>query len=989
MNQIRIHLQDSEGLPVELKFDPLWYRQTYKFLDKDSDEALRDHYLRIGQDIGHQPSPFFMPGFVRKQLQRLRLPTDGDLRKRYMENCRFVDPHIYLPRTDVGFRSIKASSGHLDGSWYNFSAYVLRNLDHAGTRHSLYFDPSFLAAETGRITDAPLRDHLWASENIHLQTSALFDPVFYAAQSDEVASECQEPHLYLNALDHFRQEGMYRDLAPFADFDLDYYKRSNPDIETVLETDPSINSWVQHFMQIGLLEGRNPNKYFDASYYVEAQPDVLGEINRLGLTCPFEHFLKIGYQKGLKANRPLHTVEIPEIFGKSLYEKRCQVTTSNLLGNQDTIRFPELSGKPVLSCIIPVIDQFHMTIHLLDQLSSICWRRDMPQIEVILVDNGSQDLTRQISRYVSNVVIEQHQEKLGYPKACNIGARVARGEILLFMNNDIEVTASSILKGIQSLSSNPDTGAVGARLIRMNGTLQEAGNIIFRNGSCFGFGRDDDPTEARFNVPREVDYCSGCFLFVDANAFNDLGGFDEVYSPGYYEEADLCARLKAAGLKTIYDPSVFAYHYEYASYSKGRSPSTSTALMRRNQKQFVKRHREHLQDAATQSGAILNARIAASRAKPTVAIVEDFMPDPSLGSGFGRTLDVAIGLLGEGFKVSVFVLHYKESRLEDQLRNLGVEVIRVFDYAQVSSIFQGREWDFDIVWVCRTHNFKRLAKDIEQLRGVNASPKVVFDTEAIAALRNKAFNALNHVTDTRALEPLVQEELIGSFYPDVIVTVNALDRQMAAQAIRLPIRELGHKMPARSAVPPIKGREGIFFCGSFHDRNSPNYDSIQWFLTEVWPSIREKMPDVEFRIAGYCAPHVELEKLLDAHPGVRYLGKVDNLAVEFDAARCFVAPTRYAGGVPHKVHEAMAMGCPVVCTDLLRRQLSTNAVAFEKVPVLSAKPDNPAAFAAACLQALGDETSASMLKSKALEYIKTNASDVSFSRQLRGVLGAL
>ena len=225
--------------------------------------------------------------------------------------------------------------------------------------------------------------------------------------------------------------------------------------------------------------------------------------------------------------------------------------------------------------------------------------------------------------------------------------------------------------------------------------------------------------------------------------------------------------------------------------------------------------------------------------------------------------------------------------------------------------------------------------------------------------------------------------------PDVIVTVNVVDRKIATQVSPVPVLELGHKMHIRAAPPKTGKRHGLFFCGSFHDRNSPNYDSLHWFLTEVWPILRQSLPDTKLTIAGYSAPDVDVDALLEPHPGVVYLGKVDDLVPCYDAARCFIAPTRYAGGVPHKVHEAMAMGCPVVCTDLLRRQLMTQDTTVEDVTVLSAGHDDPVAFAAACLHILESDACFDDLQDRAMDFVKANVSDTSFAAQLRDILNVV
>ena len=100
---------------------------------------------------------------------------------------------------------------------------------------------------------------------------------------------------------------------------------------------------------------------------------------------------------------------------------------------------------------------------------------------------------------------------------------------------------------IETLEQIPDAGAVGGRIILPDGTLQEAGCVIWKDGSCAGYGRGGDPEAREFNWRRVVDFCSGVFLVMPRKLFASLGGFDETFAPAYYEEVDLAVRIREIG----------------------------------------------------------------------------------------------------------------------------------------------------------------------------------------------------------------------------------------------------------------------------------------------------------------------------------------------------------------------------------------------------------------------------------------------------------
>jgi len=105
-------------------------------------------------------------------------------------------------------------------------------------------------------------------------------------------------------------------------------------------------------------------------------------------------------------------------------------------------------------------------------------------------------------------------------------------------------------------------------LIWPNGQLQEAGSIIWNDGSALGYGRGDDPLKPEYSYLREVDYCSGACLLVRTDLFKKIDGFDERYIPAYYEDSDLCLGIQNLGYKIVYQPDVTIYHHEFTSSSK-------------------------------------------------------------------------------------------------------------------------------------------------------------------------------------------------------------------------------------------------------------------------------------------------------------------------------------------------------------------------------------------------------------------------------------
>jgi cellulose synthase/poly-beta-1,6-N-acetylglucosamine synthase-like glycosyltransferase len=184
-----------------------------------------------------------------------------------------------------------------------------------------------------------------------------------------------------------------------------------------------------------------------------------------------------------------------------------------------------------------------------------------------------------------DVVLVVNEVNLGFSAGCNQAASVARARLLLFLNDDSTVEDGCINALIRTASSDPEIGAVGSRILGVDGTLQEAGSVLWRDGSAAHVGEGLPPESNAYQEPRYVDYASANGLLVTRRAWETVGGFDERFSPAYFEDVDLCLTLAAHGFRTRYEPRARVVH-------RG-SQSTSSVyrgfLLRRNQRRLVEK----------------------------------------------------------------------------------------------------------------------------------------------------------------------------------------------------------------------------------------------------------------------------------------------------------------------------------------------------------------------------------------------------------------
>ena len=192
---------------------------------------------------------------------------------------------------------------------------------------------------------------------------------------------------------------------------------------------------------------------------------------------------------------------------KQLFTEFYSVQLHGFLNSKAILNLPH-SDEPEISIILVLYNRAEMTLACLRSLAEIASER----MEIIIVDNASQDQTGLLLDRIRGAHIIRNKENRNFLLGVNQAAEKAKGEFLLLLNNDAQVVPGTVRAALNTIRSAPDIGAVGGRVILLDGTLQEAGSIIWRDGSCLGYGRGDNPFAPMYMFRRDVDYCSGTFL---------------------------------------------------------------------------------------------------------------------------------------------------------------------------------------------------------------------------------------------------------------------------------------------------------------------------------------------------------------------------------------------------------------------------------------------------------------------------------------------
>lgn len=215
--------------------------------------------------------------------------------------------------------------------------------------------------------------------------------------------------------------------------------------------------------------------------------------------------------------------------------------------------------------------------------------------EIILVDNGSRpgehDMPARILQNCKLITLP-HNHYVG--EAYNIGVSQASAPIIVLMNNDIVVEPNWLPPLVEPLLNEAGVGATGPKFLFPSGKLMEAGMHMNPDGTLFAPGRGEDADAPGYSVRREADYCTGATLAMRRESYLQNSGYDLVWAPGYFEDADLCLKLRKQGQKIFYIPESVVFHIEKATMISLAPASDMSQAAIKNQKLFVERWSEFL-----------------------------------------------------------------------------------------------------------------------------------------------------------------------------------------------------------------------------------------------------------------------------------------------------------------------------------------------------------------------------------------------------------
>lgn len=607
--------------------------------------------------------------------------------------------------------------------------------------------------------------------------------------------------------------------------------------------------------------------------------------------------------------------------------------------------------QPEVSIIIPVYNQIRYTLNCLYTIEQ--YDKEISK-EIIIINDKSSDQTLEYLNKIPGIRVIDNTENLGFLRNINKGIEAAKGKYIYLLNNDVEVQENYLSSLLDVFKSKDKVGAVGSKMIFADNTLQEAGCLIFKDTEIVNLGRGEGIDTPKYNFLRKVDYCSGCSLLLHrTDSDGNLNLLDEAFLPAYYEETDLCQRLKyEQGLDIYYQPGSEIVHFENVSYT-GKDNSKEL-LLQKNRETFMSRWNKYFTNTRYLNNEQRN-NLNAFYKKPNILILEELIPMPDKDSGSRRFLEIVKILQKNNHRVILGVKQFNEGDdvYVNFFRSIGVEVCKDFVDTQdkiVKVLDQVNEalHYVDVIWIFRPLGFDFWYKKI---KNKISGKKIIYDMVDLHYLRMERENKYIEVTRSRKKEMkfFKEKEYFGMEKADAVISISDEEKKIVSgQGIKnekiFTVSNI-HE-PLENKNVEYSKRQGLLFIGGFY--HMPNIDAVKFLYESIMPLVWAKDSSIKIFILG---PHFP-EELKEKYHSDQFqiLGYQKSVDYWFENARIFVAPLRYGAGVKGKIGQALEFALPVVTT-------SIGAEGMDLVDQQTAlvSDDNPQSFADKILELYHNE----------------------------------
>mmetsp|Transcript_21118 Transcript_21118/g.35983 ORF Transcript_21118/g.35983 Transcript_21118/m.35983 type:complete len:753 (+) Transcript_21118:1716-3974(+) len=545
-------------------------------------------------------------------------------------------------------------------------------------------------------------------------------------------------------------------------------------------------------------------------------------------------------------------------------------------------------------------------------------------VEFIVVDDASPDPVPLMMEAVNEIreifglkaLFMRLEENAGYGMANHAGILRSTGKYIALVNTDMFPARGWLAALLWTHKHFTHAGVTGPMFVGHGNRVTEAGGFVLDSGQAGNYGRGLDPSDETLAYARFVDYISAACIIMEKWLYLTVGGFTADYGKGYYEDTDLCMKVRSMGFRVIYQPAAVVFHEEGHSLSKLKE-----GLMVKNKQIFLSTWRPYL--------ALLTPvlRVASSQQYHTRCLwIDDIVPEPDHDSGSIRTMALLDALVQDGVHVTFQPTAPRVRSYMIKTRMHGVQVH--YQYMLESILKPDRLCGYDFVVVARRDVFRLVKNSLYACQDL----VIIYDTVDIHFLREARMLHADKNTSRGGFDEVIQwldnapEAIHARKVRDI--ELELLGNSSAIIVVsEVEVKLLNHYMPAakvflvsnihtiHKTLNSCENRKGLLFVGNMN--HQPNMEGLRWFLEEVLPFITVDVDVVN--IVG-SNDGTALRKWLNKANirNVKFHGSLsdEQLHGMYNSVRYSLAPLLAGAGVKGKVNQAMALGVPIVATSI-------------------------------------------------------------------------
>jgi GT2 family glycosyltransferase len=681
------------------------------------------------------------------------------------------------------------------------------------------------------------------------------------------------------------------------------------------------------YAQFGPCEASLPSSTRKSGFYcyleadlAQEQPQFLLDFDADFITAQYPGLLEFCHEKRAVGDpnfiwaRWLRLLRISGCYESSLAETTKEdVLTAHELATLRSMRRSLCSSHIQASFIIPSYARDDLVMRVILSLAKS--HTDTHTIEILIAEDSDQvDCAWILEYFLPFAIIHKNSKNLGFLLSCNAAVSRSSGAIIVLVNNDVLLHKDALRELLLTFQMRSDAAVVGGLILNVDGTIQENGGLIWNDASAWNYHRNLNPDEEHLRNVREVEYVTGAWIGIRRHVWDELGGFDPHFVPAYCEEADLCLSAAARGYKTYVNPHSVVTHLEGATMGSDTAADSLKAYQITNSRKLYNKWHSVLSVAHQPNAKISPFHTGRTHPNRFITVVFDhYLPEYDRDAG-SRTIFAiceALTRIENNYVIFVPANNFR-SRYAVALERMGIECITGSQgWSRFDHLLAEHSDTIRHVFVSRIDVARRYKWHLDQMRCQKSL--YIHDIDTLRGFaytpENPEFQKLTSVAIAAYINR--HSDVFDQF--NTIISCSKDETQLLLPFLREKIIEIfPYTFKPASEQRANKTAKDIIFVGSYNHR--PNQEGVEWFLYEVWPQLRENLPDAKFHLVGSGFENTDFA---DHDNRIIVHGQVTDQTLRYlySICRVSIAPLLSGAGIKGKLVEACAIGLPCVGTE--------------------------------------------------------------------------